>query len=320
MTGAVTGNGSTGADRWELIRALGVVADSPEAARAVGPALGLAPVSGAEHTDVFVLNLPPYASAYLGPDGALGGEAADRVAGFWRVMGIGPPAEPDHLSALLGLYASLGEAVSTARHPAALAALPRAQGTLLWEHLRSWLPAYLDAVSGLPAPALSGWAGMLRRVIDAEADRHPALPTLPLALRDAPPRGVPPRPGPREMADALTVPVRSGMVLTRHRLAAGAGQVRVGLRVGERRFTLRAMLEQDLAATAGWLAAEAARWERRHRGRRPVDETARWWADRAGRTALALRAFSGTAASGTPASGTPASGTPAAVAGAMTGR
>src|SRR6202011_5683967 len=100
------------AGRWELLRALGAVPDSPAAARCVGPALGLDPVSDAEHTEAFVLNCPPYAAIYLGPQGAIGGEGADRVAGFWRAIGIAPPAEPDHLAALLGLYARLGEAAA----------------------------------------------------------------------------------------------------------------------------------------------------------------------------------------------------------------
>ena len=279
--------------RTELIRALGAVADSPQAARAVAPALGLAPVSAAEHTDVFVLNLTPYAAAYLGPEGALGGEAADRIAGFWRVLGIGPPAEPDHLSALLGLYASLGEAAADARRPETAAALARAQGTLLWEHLWSWLPPYLDTVRGLPAPGLAEWAGTLGRVIEAEAGRHPALPGLPLALREAPSQELPREAGLRDWAQLLTVPVRSGIIVTRHGLASGAGQVGVGARAGERRFTVRSMLEQDLAATAGWLAAEADGWVRRHRARRPADAAAHWWAYRAWRTARALRELVG---------------------------
>ena len=62
-----------------------------------------------------MLNCPPYASVYLGPDGALGGEGADRAAGFWRASGLTPPAEPDHLTALLALYASLGEAAARRR-------------------------------------------------------------------------------------------------------------------------------------------------------------------------------------------------------------
>ena len=84
--------GSAAAGRWELLRALGAVPDSPAAARSVGPALGLDAVSDAGHTDAFVLNCPPYAAIYLGPTGAIGGEGADRVAGFWRASGITPPA------------------------------------------------------------------------------------------------------------------------------------------------------------------------------------------------------------------------------------
>ena len=117
--------------RWELLRALGAVADSPAVARAVAGPLGLAPLTDAEHTDVFVLNCPPYASVYLGPDGALGGEGTDRAAGFWRAIAVSPPAEPDHLTALLALYASLGEAAAEARRPATRQAPhPVAAGTV----------------------------------------------------------------------------------------------------------------------------------------------------------------------------------------------
>jgi TorA maturation chaperone TorD len=278
--------GTVAADRWELMRALGTIADSPAAARAASPVLGLAPASGAEHTGLFVLELPPYASIYLGPDGALGGEGADRVAGFWRVLGIDPPAEPDHLSALLGLYASLGEGVTSARRPATMAALSRAQGTLFWEHMHSWLLAYLDAVRDVGGPGLAAWAGLLQRVITAESARHQPCLALPLALRQAP-RAAELAAGPGEMADSVTVPVRSGMILSRHRLAVGASQAGVGHRAGERRFTLRAMLEQDPAATLRWLAAEASRWGHRHECH-GADETARWWAGRARFTARIL--------------------------------
>jgi hypothetical protein len=275
-------------DRCELIRALGAVADSPQAARTAAGALGLKAPSDAELTDVFVLNLPPYAAIYLGPDGVLGGEGADRVAGFWRVLRIDPPTEPDHLSALLGLYASLAEAAATARRPATRDALSRTLAALFWEHLQPWLPAYLEAVTDLPAPALTTWAVLLRQVISAEAARQPTMPALPLALRSAPPgldRG--PETELREMT-ALTIPVRSGMILTRHRVAVGARQAGVGHRIGERRFTLRAMIEQDPRGTLAWLAAEAFRWQRRHHSRGGTDATRQWWADRAGRTGQVL--------------------------------
>jgi TorA maturation chaperone TorD len=284
MTGAA-------AERCELIRALGAVADSPPAARTAAAALGLESPSDAELTDVFVLNLPPYAAVYLGPDGALGGEGADRVAGFWRVLRIDSPAEPDHLAALLGLYASLAEAVAAAKRPATRAALARTLATLFWEHLQPWLPGYLEAVTDVPAPALATWAVLLRDVIAAEAACQPAMPGLPLALRSAPAGLDTNRDAePREITEVLTIPVRSGMILTRHRVALGARRAGVGHRIGERRFTLRAMIEQDPPGTLAWLAAEASRWQRRHQARSASDPTTQWWAARARRTRKALQA------------------------------
>lgn len=275
------------ADRWELLRALGAVADSPLAAGAASPVLGLEPVTGTEHTDAFVLNLPPYVSVYLGPDGALGGEGTDRVAGFWRALDLAPPPEPDHLTSLLALYASLGEAMTSTRQPAAVAALARAQAGLFHEHLWPWLPAYLGAVTDLAIPALTSWAALLGRVITAEFARQPSSPRLPLALREAP-AAADPGHGLRDLTGALTIPVRSGMIITRRGLAIGAGQAGVGHRIGERRFTLRAMLEQDPAATLNWLAREANRWRQRHASRDPSDQASQWWAGRAARTSQLL--------------------------------
>jgi hypothetical protein len=281
MTGAAAG-------RWQLIRARGAVADSPAAARRAGPALGLPPVSDAEHTDVFVMNLPAYAAVYLGPDGALGGDGADRVAGFWRVLGLQPPCEPDHLAALLGLYASVGESADAAARPGTAAVLHRAHAALFREHLHPWLPAYLDALTALPAPVLARWARLLRQALAAEDARQPGIPALPLALREAPPP-VGQRDGLRELAHGLTVPVRAGLILTRHRLGQGAAEAGVGHRIGERQFALRAMLEQDPAATLAWLAAEAGRWQQRHERPGTGDHAALWWAGRAGRTRRALK-------------------------------
>ena len=79
------------AGRWELFRALGAVAGHPADARTAGAALGWAGPDNAEHTEVFVLNCPPYASVYLGAEGGLGGDAADGAAGFWRAIGLTPP-------------------------------------------------------------------------------------------------------------------------------------------------------------------------------------------------------------------------------------
>jgi Nitrate reductase delta subunit len=293
----MTARPAPAAIRWELLRALGAVADSPAAARTAGPALGLGAVSTAEHTSVFVLNCPPYAAVYLGPDGALGGEGADRVAGFWRVIGISPPAEPDHLAALLGLYTRLGEAAAGTRRETTAAALARSQAVLLAEHLWPWLPSYLDAVTDLDAPALTAWARLTQRALAAEFAAQPAACQLPLALRSAP-GAVTKDCSVRDLTGALTTPVRSGMILTRHRLAAGAGQAGAGYRIGERRFTLRAMLEQDPAATLSWASAEAGRWESRHARR--TDPASQWWAARAAQTGQFMRDCTAAAAATTP--------------------
>jgi hypothetical protein len=275
------------APRRELLRALGAFADSPADARTAATALGLVPPSRAEHTDAFVLNCPPYASIYLGPDGALGGEGADRAAGFWRAIGITPPAEPDHLTALVGLYTSLGDAAAQTRRPATAAALARSAAALFWEHLWPWLPAYLDAVADLAIPALTSWAQLTRRAIAAEFAGLPAPPGLPLALRAAPPQT-----GPdgrvSDLTAALTTPARSGIILTRRGLTRGAGHSGVGHRIGERRFALRAMFDQDPAATLTWLGQEATRWQDRHASRGSADTASQWWTARASRTARLL--------------------------------
>ena len=182
MTGVAMPTG-----RPELLRALGAVAGDPADARTACAALGLPVPGNAEHTEVFVLNCPPYASVYLGAEGGLGGEAADRAAGFWRAIGITPPAEPDHLTALLSLYARLGEAAGQTRVPATAGVLTRARHALFWEHLWPWLPGYLDAVDDLGTPALAPWARLARRALEADRSDHPGG-RLPLALRVAPAR------------------------------------------------------------------------------------------------------------------------------------
>ncbi len=278
---------------FELLRAAGAVADNPADAGAVSRALGIPVLSPHEHTEVFMLNCPPYASVFLGPDGALGGEGADRVAGFWRAIGLTPPAEPDHLTALLSLYAGLGEAAAQVHRPATATMLARARAALFWEHLWPWLPAYLDAVTDLAIPAASAWAALTSAAITAEAGRYRAPAALPLAQRAAPAAPAAGEPG--ELVTALLMPVRSGIILTRRRLAAAAGDTGTGYRIGERRYALQAMLAQDPAQTLQWLARESEQWAIRHAGRADPGPASQWWSHRAGRTAWLLTELAGQA-------------------------
>lgn len=291
------------AGRWELLRALGAIASTPPPlSDPVAASLGLPQPAAAEHTAVFVLSAPPHAAIYLGAEGRLGGEGLDRVAGFWRALGLTPPPDADHLGALLTLCAELGDAQTAARGNRARTQLRRAREALLWEHMWSWAPGYLTVVTRLGAPALGPWARLTLRALAREARRAAPPAVLPLALREAPPdlgtactgggfggldRG--------HLLDALLTPVRSGVMITREDLTDAAASAGVGCRAGERRYTLAAMLDQDSPATVDWLCTFArswAQWHPRHQLAAAPDSW-RWWANRANRTAAALNALRG---------------------------
>src|SRR3954454_16774590 len=134
----------------ELFRALAIFAEPPtvDAAR-VAEALGLGELPGAdEYTEVFVFQLYSYASVYLGAKGMIGGEARDRVAGFWRALGQMPPAEPDHLSVMLALYARLVELEAEEPDERRRESWRHARKAFLWEHLLSWVTVYLAKFLG----------------------------------------------------------------------------------------------------------------------------------------------------------------------------
>lgn len=280
---------SPASERAELLAALGAICDSPDAAEPATSALGLGRMSAEVHTWVFVLNCPPYASIHLGVEGQLGGEAADRAAGFWRVLGLTVPIEPDHLASLLALYAQLGGAAANAAAARTRRAIEAARAALLWEHLWPWVPGYCHAVADLGCDALSEWAMMLRTVLAADLSDLPldavnrASGTLPLALRSAPAELGADADFDR-ILDGLVAPIRGGIILTRGSVTRGCRTVGVGLRIAERRFALRAMFEQDPPGTLRWLSDEAQQWSDRHWSA-GTDRASRWWMQRASATA-----------------------------------
>ena len=292
-----------GLGRWKLLRALGAVAADPAAAAD----LGLPSAGTTGHDEVFTVNCPPYASLYAGDD-------QGRLAAFWATAGLDPPAEPDHLAVLLDGYARLGEAGKD-----------DARRVLFGEFVWPWLPAYLGAVSDLPPGPLTGWAELTLDALRDEREQDRDLDVgpggaLPRALREAPPPvrlGEPGGPG-GELPEGLLTPLRSGMILTRRAVTAGAEQVGAGQRIGNRRRALGVMLAAEPERAARWLAGEADRWARRHasgqlepgrdgagrdgagrdragRDRAGRDESAGsdpvqlWWAERAAGTARLLR-------------------------------
>lgn len=246
----------------EVLRALGVLIEPPSPAhRQLAELLELGPApSEAEHTDLFTFQLYPYASVYLGGEGRLGGEARDLIAGFWRVLGETPPAEPDHLAVMLALQAELGQRASGQDTPGR-----RAGRAFLWEHLLSWLPAYLDKLEQLAPPYYRRWAALLREALVAEIEQlgHQERPSL--HLRQAPPIADPRQRDARVFLDALLSPARSGIILVRDDLIRAGRELGLGVRAGERKYVLEALLSQEPAATLGWLAREGRAWAARHR-------------------------------------------------------
>ncbi|MGH8634742.1 MAG: molecular chaperone TorD family protein [Burkholderiales bacterium] len=278
----------------EIFRALAALMDPPGPAHTrLAALLGLPAVSdAAEHTDVFTFQLSPFASVYLGPEGAMGGEARDRVAGFWRALGQDPPPEPDHLATLLALYAALGDQESTEPDAARRALLQHSRTALFWEHIGCWVFAYLGKMEEIAPPFYQGWARVLRTaLLDAARDVGPP-DRLPLHFRDAAPLPDPREDGFDAFAGGLLAMARSGVLLTRADLVRGGRAIGLAVRVGDRRFLIRTFLGQDAAATLEWLAGEAEGWTARHHTLRHLSPAiAAHWSEKASSTAALLRAL-----------------------------
>ena len=281
----------------ELFRALAALAEppGPEQVR-IGAVLGLpGSPDPAQYTEVFLFQLYPYAAVHAGAEGMLGGEAQDRVAGFWRALHRTPPAEPDHLTSLLALYAALADQEDAEPDPAYRLLWGRSRKALLWEHLACWVFPYLDKLGEIAPPFYAAWGKMLAAALEAELNTVGRGDTLPLHLRAAPPLPDPRNGGSEVFLQGILAPVRSGMLLVRSDLTRAARSLGLGLRMGERRFALTSLLSQDSEGTLGWLAAEASGWEQRHLTRAAVQadtgEIARFWAHRAGTAAALLTAL-----------------------------
>lgn len=273
----------------ELLRALASLAETPsEKLAPVAEALELGPMPDAhEYTELFIFNLYPYASVYLGPEGMIGGEARSLIAGFWRTLGQSPPPEADHLALMLALYARLVELEEEQREPARREGLRRSRKAFLWEHLLSWLPIYLSKLDEVATPFYRRWGRLLTEALVEEAREVGPQRQLPLHLRDAPglcdPRD---EGGFEDFLAALLAPVRSGIILLRPDLTRAARRLDLGLRIGERRFMLKALFGQDAPALLGWLSdyAAAAAASHQRAQHRAFGEIPKEWARRAADT------------------------------------
>jgi hypothetical protein len=276
----------------ELLRALAALSDAPAPGTAsVAASLDLPVPTAADHTGMLLFQLYPYASVHLGAEGMLGGEARDRVAGFLRTLGATPPAEPDHLAVLLTAAAHLAEREADAGTSDEAAAWRRARAALLWEHLLSWTLAFTDRVVAHGGP-YAPWAELLQDALRHEAEVVGPAASPPLHLREAPELDDPREAGAQGFLDQLLAPVRTGVILTRSDLARAAEDLGLGLRIGERRYVLAALLSQSPDAILDWLADEADRRAVTHAAHDWTGSIATFWSGRATNTASLLRGLS----------------------------
>lgn len=245
----------------ELLRALAVLAeDAGDEQSRVFAALGLAPEADpAAFTEFFLFSLYPYASVYLGAEGMLGGGARDRIAGFWRALALDVPPEPDHLAALLALYARLDEDAEAPRSATSARLIEHAKHALFWEHLASWLPVYLSRARRIAPAPYRQWAELLEEVVLAEAARTEAPSAPSQHLVHAPALSDPRECGAKAFLAQLLSPIRCGFILTRNDLAEAARVMGAGLRQGERRFVIAQMFGHDRDAMLAWLRETARR-------------------------------------------------------------
>lgn len=276
----------------ELFRSLAALAESPTSeTHRVAELLNLgAPPQRSDYDDLFLFQLYPFASVYLGAEGMLGGEARDRIAGFWRALDQSPPEEPDHLAVMLAFYARIHDLERDCD-----ASSPETQrwqhvrNAFLWEHLLSWLPVFLEKLQEIGSEFYRAWGQLLTQTLQREVEQLDRVEELPLHLREAPPIADPETEGGEALLDSLLTPARSGMILVRGDLHRAARDLGLGSRIADRRYTLKALLGQDPAATLSWLQREASSWTGRHRRWQPLTGIiAQHWSERSQETATLL--------------------------------
>ncbi len=276
----------------ELFRALASLSEPPTASHGrIAEVLGLPPLPHeAAHTDLFVMQLPPYASMYLGSEGMLGGDVRDRIAGFFAALHMSVPHEPDHLAVLLATYAAIADREAAEAEPARALLWREARKALLWEHLVSWLPGYLVKLQQIASDPYQAWGALLADALLTEVKDLGPQERLPLHLREAPGLANPAETGLEPFIAALLSPVRSGMILTRSDLSRAARSVGVGIRLGERKHALTSLLSQQPVAMLGWLGQEADRWRAAHGVDAPrLAAVAQFWVERAATAAALLQ-------------------------------
>jgi len=278
----------------ELLRALGAVIEKPDASVTRLAAMIELPTqpTAAEHAFLFDQQLAPCASRYLSPDGGHAGAICERMASFWRAAGAAPPADPDHLGRLLAFYAELVDMQSHETDEARRHAVGRLRKAVLWEHLLTWLPAYLSKVDLIAPRVYRRWGQLLWQVAAREAWVVGLPATVPAVLTELAALPDPPQGDVEALVAHLGAPARSGLILAPMDINRAADALHVPTPDGSIREGLAALLGVRQAGMLEWLATEARRWETRHeRNKELLPALSDHWMRRAHGTRAAVHAW-----------------------------
>jgi len=244
----------------ELIRALGVFCEPPvdEHSR-LADILGFSESPCCDvYQEIFCRDLPPYASVYLSNEGVVGGEALERISGFWKALRREVPHEPDHLSRLLGLAAFLEENQSFVGEPARALLIERSRAALFWEHLLPWVPMYLDRVETIGKGTVYGdWAKLLSETLVCKFECLGPLEDLPRHLVASSGLPDPRRRGAAQFFSSLFAPVQSGFILLTEDLNNLADEIGILPKDHDRQAILKDLLRVAPQETLGGLAKMA---------------------------------------------------------------
>jgi hypothetical protein len=241
----------------EVLRALAVLSEPPSADQAnVADLIGVPCLRGDEYMATFG-RAHPYASFYLSAHRSLGGEAADRIAGFYRALEEPVPTAVDHAATVLGAYAKLMEREQEA-YSGSRSNWGHIRATFLHEHVLSWFPLLAESVARL-APAYRNWSRLAEAVLEHETGRTAYVATtLPTCLSNLVAVPDPRRLGLESFIPGLLTPSRCGTLITEVDLRQCATARSLDWRIGTRQFVLRSLMEQDVVAVLEWLAEHLA--------------------------------------------------------------
>ncbi len=245
----------------ELLHAAREILDSPVLHPELARILDLGEFTPDVHTEVFVIDLKPFASIYLSKVATLGGEAQDLVAGYYRAVGMSVPKDPDSLSQMLGHYEGLLHSVVQDEEAVMLERITHLRRAFLHEHILPWVPFYLTALKeSYPSFAIFSKALIELLRSDVEELNLEIRTRTPLALANRTYLEIDAEP--EEMfldVKALVSPFSSGLILTQKDLLRCASQSGVAARIGTKSFMLETLLGQNPQGVLEWLLGETKR-------------------------------------------------------------